>query len=505
MATQDKKRQVIIVGGGITGLALSLMLQHSGVDYILLEAYDSVTPNVGASIGLFPNGLRILDQLGLFEDILAKAQPVNSMIVRDMTTGKRIMTRKTRQLITERHGYPSMFMERYELLCVMYKHIKEKNRFFVNKKVKRVETRENGATVYTEDGSVFQGQIVVGADGVRSTIRREMWRNADAANDSAAIPARDRQDIPCEHACIFGTAKPTEGIDAGEVMGASGHGTVAGCMGGPGAEVFVFWFWKLPDGQRKCPINDIPRFDDEDKVREFARGADSTVADNGLKFGQVQKNLLYSGVTALPHFVMRRWHYGRIVILGDAAHKFNPLVGQGGNSCIESCAALVNQLQEQNLLGPQSSNPTSWPLASLSKAFVALEKQRVDRLVDMVESCQDAMRSSAWESWKLRMLHKYMLPLMPLDKYVDYYSQQISGGLRLLSIDPPKAAHNWPYSDEKTPEEKSLTISKAGVVATIPVAAVTAFILAKVLRSENGLGGSMLMSRVFEKVASFRQ
>ncbi|KAK2729458.1 FAD binding domain protein [Colletotrichum kahawae] len=484
MATQDKKHQVIIVGGGITGLALSLMLQHSGVDYILLEAYDSVTPNVGASIGLFPNGLRILDQLGLFEDILAKAQPVNSMIVRDMTTGKRIMTRKTRQLITERHGYPSMFMERYELLCVMYKHIKEKNRFFVNKKVKRVETRENGATVYTQDGSVFQGQIVVGADGVRSTIRREMWRNADAANDSAAIPARDRQDIPCEHACIFGTAKPTEGITAGEVTGASGHGTVAGCMGGPGAEVF---------------------FDDADKIREFARGADKTVADNGLKFGQVEKNLLYSGVTALPHFVMRRWHYGRIVILGDAAHKFNPLVGQGGNSCIESCAALVNQLQAQNLLGPQSSNPASWPLSRLSKAFVALEKQRVDRLVDMVEDCQDAMRSSAWESWKLRMLHKYMLPLMPLDKYVDFYSQQISGGLRLLSIDPPKAAHNWPYSDEKTPEEKSITISKAGIVATIPVAALTAFLLAKVLRSESGLGGSMLMSRVFEKVANFRQ
>ncbi|KAF9879491.1 hypothetical protein CkaCkLH20_03034 [Colletotrichum karsti] len=505
MATQNTKSQVIIVGGGITGLVLALMLQHSGVDYVLLEAYDSVTPNVGASIGLFPNGLRILDQLGLFEDILEKAQPVNCMIVRDHTTGKRIMTRRTRQLITERHGYPTMFMERHELLCVMYKHLKEKNRVFVNKKVQRVETSEDGALVYTADGSVFEGQIVVGADGVRSTIRREMWRNADAANDSAAIPARDRQDVPCEHACIFGTAKPTEGVPAGEVVGASGPGTLAGCMGGPGSEVFLFWFWTLPEGQRKCPINEIPRFDEEDKRREFQRGAEALVADNGLRLKTVQDNLLYSGVTALPHFVMRKWHYGRIVILGDAAHKFNPLVGQGGNSCIESCASLVNALQEQSLFGPQGSNASSWSLSSVSKAFIAVENQRVPRLVDMVEECQDAMRTSAWNSWKGRMLLKYVMPLMPLEKYVNFYSNQISGGLRLNSIDPPKAAHNWPYEDEKTPEEKSLAISKASVVATIPVAALTAFFLAKILRSENGLGGSMLMSRIIERVSSFRQ
>ncbi|KAL0937491.1 FAD binding domain protein [Colletotrichum truncatum] len=504
MATKDTKHQVIIVGGGITGLTLALMLQHQNVDYVLLEAYDSVTPNVGASIGLFPNGLRILDQLGLFEDILAKAQPVDCMIVRDSNSGERIMTRRTRQLITERHGYPSMFMERYQLLCVMYQHLKEKHRVFCNKKVRRVESLEHGALVHTEDGSVFEGQIVVGADGVRSTIRREMWRNADAANDSAAIPACDRQDIPCEHACIFGTAKPTPGIKPGEVVGASGHGTVAGCMGGPGGEVFVFWFWSLPKEQRKCAINDIPRFDDEDKRREFARGADSLVADNGLRFSTVADNLLYSGVTALPHYVMRKWHYGRLVIIGDAAHKFNPLVGQGGNSCIESCASLVNALQEQSLFGAQSQNSPAWPLPSVTKAFEAVENQRVDRLVEMVESCQDAMRSSAWESWRLRLMHKYMLPLLPLEKYVDYYSNQISGGLRLLSIDPPKSAHSWPYNDEKTIEEKSLTL-KTSLAATIPVAALTAFFLARVLRSENGVGSSLLMSRIIEKVSSFRK
>ncbi|OLN96573.1 FAD-dependent urate hydroxylase 2 [Colletotrichum chlorophyti] len=504
MATEDRKRQVIIVGGGITGLTLALMLQQLEVDYVLLEAYSTVTPNVGASIGLFANGLRVLDQLGLYEEILSKSQPVEETIVRDSTSGKRIMTRRTRNLTTERHGYPTLFTERYRLICTLYDHLKEKDRIFVNKKVQRVENLEDCAEVYTTDGSVFKGQIVVGADGVRSTIRQEMWRNADANNDSDAIPARDRQDIPCEHACIFGTAKSTEGVAAGQVIGASAEGTLAGCMGGPEGEVFIFWFWTLPTSQQSCPINDIPRFNDADKAREFKRGGNSLVADNGLRFQEVVDNLEYSGVTALPHFVMRRWHYGRIVIIGDAAHKFNPLVGQGGNSCIESCASLVNALQEQKLLGPLATDNSSWPTSRLETAFTNLERQRIDRLVDMVEKCQDAMRASVWSTWKGRLMHKYIAPLLPTSTWFNFYSNQISGGLSLKSAKPPLPAHNWPYSDEKSVEEKALKLSKASLVATLPIAAATAFLLARVARQENGLGGSLLLSRLMETLSGFR-
>ncbi|KAK1483389.1 hypothetical protein CTAM01_13466 [Colletotrichum tamarilloi] len=504
MAIQDEKRQIIIVGGGITGLTMALMLQDLGVDYVLLEAYGTVTPNVGASIGLFPNGLRILDQLGCYDDILARGQPVEEHIVRNSITGKRIMTRKSRSLITKRHGYPNIFMERFELLNVLYEHLKDKSRIFVNQKVKRVESLKDSALVYTKDGSVFEGQMVVGADGVRSTIRQEMWRNADDNNDSSAIPARDRQNISCEHACIFGTAKPTAGVGPGQVVGASGHGTVAGCMGGPSGEVFVFWFWTLPEGQRSYPIDEIPRFTEEDKKREFDRSVDSLVADNGLRFREVLKNLEYSGVTALPHFVMRRWHYGRIVILGDAAHKFNPLVGQGGNSCIESCASLVNALQEQNIIGKGVSAAASWKLSSLETAFVTVEEQRVERLAFMVEQCQEAMRMSAWDTWKGRLVQQYVAPLLPLARWLNFYSDQIAGGLSLKGVKPPSSGHEWLYSDEKTVGEKAMTVSRASVIATIPVAAVTAFMVARILRQENGAGGSVLLSRVMEKISSFR-
>lgn len=76
MATEQRKATVIIAGSGLTGLTLALMLQDLGVDYLLLEAYDSCTPNVGASIAIQPQGMRVLHQLGVHEDIEALFQPV---------------------------------------------------------------------------------------------------------------------------------------------------------------------------------------------------------------------------------------------------------------------------------------------------------------------------------------------------------------------------------------------------------------------------------------------
>lgn len=86
MATEKRKTTVIVVGSGLTGLTLALMLQQLGVDYLLLEAYDSCTPNVGASIAIQPQGLRIFHQLGILEDVEAIYQPLVQAISVDGDT-----------------------------------------------------------------------------------------------------------------------------------------------------------------------------------------------------------------------------------------------------------------------------------------------------------------------------------------------------------------------------------------------------------------------------------
>jgi 2-polyprenyl-6-methoxyphenol hydroxylase-like FAD-dependent oxidoreductase len=63
--------KIIIVGGSVTGLSLANMLERFNIEYVLLEAYPQIAPQVGASIGLLPNGNRILDQIGCFEPVLS--------------------------------------------------------------------------------------------------------------------------------------------------------------------------------------------------------------------------------------------------------------------------------------------------------------------------------------------------------------------------------------------------------------------------------------------------
>lgn len=82
MAPQDFR--VAIVGGSIAGLTLALALEKSGIDFVVLEAYPEIAPQVGASIAVLPNGFRILDQLGCYEDMLEKVNcHIDNFIIRN--------------------------------------------------------------------------------------------------------------------------------------------------------------------------------------------------------------------------------------------------------------------------------------------------------------------------------------------------------------------------------------------------------------------------------------
>jgi FAD dependent monooxygenase len=68
--------KVIIIGGSVSGLTMAHTLEKAGIEYVLLERGAEVTFNGGASIGLQPHGLRIMDQIGCYEDILGTTVPM---------------------------------------------------------------------------------------------------------------------------------------------------------------------------------------------------------------------------------------------------------------------------------------------------------------------------------------------------------------------------------------------------------------------------------------------
>lgn len=74
----SREFKIIIVGGSVAGLALAHCLERLGIYFHVLEANDDISPQVGASIGILPNGARILDQLGLFEAVEKQVEPMKT-------------------------------------------------------------------------------------------------------------------------------------------------------------------------------------------------------------------------------------------------------------------------------------------------------------------------------------------------------------------------------------------------------------------------------------------
>lgn len=78
-----------------------------------------------------------------------------------------------------RHGYEPVFVDRQMSIEVLYDHLKDKSKVLVDKRVVEVKPLATGVQVTTKDGSTYTGDILVGADGIHSTVRNEMWRLGD--------------------------------------------------------------------------------------------------------------------------------------------------------------------------------------------------------------------------------------------------------------------------------------------------------------------------------------
>ena len=89
--------------------------------------------------------------------------------------------KKGKLLTIHRAGYDFEFGERSKYLDIFYQSIKDKSKVLLSKNITSVEHSETCVTVMCEDGTSYQGDILAGADGVRSKVREEMWRLASSS------------------------------------------------------------------------------------------------------------------------------------------------------------------------------------------------------------------------------------------------------------------------------------------------------------------------------------
>lgn len=199
--------QVIIVGGSIGGLTLAHCLQRAGIDHIVLEKASNPAPQIGASVGIAPNGARVLDQLRLYDLVEEQIEPLNTATIH-YPDGYSFETKFTKVIhersvvlhlilpakgllmalmVLHRFGYPIAFLDRQKLLEILYQGYPDHRKISLGERVIKVEKSGDVAIVSTAKGSVYRGHLVVGADGVHSKVRQEIWNAAEKTTSRVAI------------------------------------------------------------------------------------------------------------------------------------------------------------------------------------------------------------------------------------------------------------------------------------------------------------------------------
>ena len=183
--------------------------------------------------------------------------------------------------------------------------------------------------------------------------------------------------VRCEYGTVFAIANPSEHLQPGDGYSFQRNSCNGGVVCGRDGRNYLFYHFRRP-GPYDVPVEKLPRMSAteveerwaEILPRRVSESADFTYADL-LSAGTTSK-----GQSVLPHFTLPKWYNGRIMAMGDAVHKFNPMTAQGGNNCIETAAAIANHLHDTlarhniPLLQPQ------WPQKAVEEIFAAVEQER---------------------------------------------------------------------------------------------------------------------------------
>ncbi|KAL2870492.1 FAD-dependent oxidoreductase [Aspergillus lucknowensis] len=430
--TSSSKFRVIIVGGSVAGLTLAHCLHRAGIDYIVLEKGNQIAPELGASIGIMPNGARILEQLGLLEHLERCAEPLNVAQI-TFPDGFAVESQYP-QVLHQRFGFPLTFLTRREFLRIVYETHPNKSNILTNKRVTEVRRLHNGICAATDDGSVYEGGLIVGADGVHSRIRSEIWRWADE-EFPGAISAGEKASMTVEYACVFGISSGVRSLKAGAQINAFLEKAAIITVHGMDGRVFWFLFKKL---DRKHVYPAVPRFSTDDAV-ELCNNVRDVHLYKGLRFGDIWKNREIASMTALEEGLFKSWFYDRMVLVGDSVHKMTPNFGQGANCSIEDAASLASLLRQLLL----ENNPRQPADAQIRDALQAYQNMRYPRVRRIYDDSWTVCRFHARDNVLYRLVGRYYTPYAP-NLPADLASKAFADGdiLQFLPL-PVRSGPGW--------------------------------------------------------------
>lgn len=317
--------RVLVIGGGIAGAATALALHKAGLDVDVYEAHPDAAEDLGAFLTLASNGMRAVAELDASAAVTALGFPLTSMQVLDGAGT---------ELALVPLGEAGDPLLRYRCLRrgdlgsgLQSEAVRRGIAVHHGARLTTVQEDPVGVTAHFADGSTARGDLLIGADGLNSSVR--------GAIGPAAGPLYAGQRV------FYGytdAASPPAG--EARITMIRGSAAAFGYAVSPGGE--TYWFARVSG--EPLPAEEIAHGTPAEwrelllpSLREDATPAADIVAATA-------DDVLVTNATEIP--IGTPWRSGRILLIGDAAHAASPATGQGASMALEDAVILAKCLRD---------------------------------------------------------------------------------------------------------------------------------------------------------------
>ena len=318
---------VIVAGGGIGGLAAALALVRQGFSVKVLEQSPQIG-EIGAGIQLGPNAFHAFDALGIGEKARSRSVFTDEMVMHDALDETLVGRIPTGEAFRKRFGNPYAVIHRVDVHTALLEGAQETGRvaFHTSTRAERIEQDVDGVTVHDQNGLAHRGVALIGSDGVKSVVRAQYVNDPPRVTGHVVYRAVvDKKDFPSD----------LQWNAASIWVGPNCHLVHYPLRGGEQYNVVVTFHsrkqeeWGVTEGSK-----------------EEVQGYFQSICPRARQLIDLPRS--WKRWATADREPIAQWSFGRVTLLGDAAHPTTQYMAQGACMALEDAVTLGEALRVSN-------------------------------------------------------------------------------------------------------------------------------------------------------------
>jgi 2-polyprenyl-6-methoxyphenol hydroxylase-like FAD-dependent oxidoreductase len=369
----------IISGGGIAGLTTAIALQKEGYHVKVLERVEELKA-VGAGLGLGANAWKGLAYLGITDDLEMKCNLIKSTKILDQK-GK-LISEVGMERLNEKYSMASFTVHRADLINTLFSNL-EPDTVEFGKKVVDYEQNEDKVTVLLEDGTLLEGDALIAADGIHSSIRKKCLPHIEPRFSG----------YTCWRAVVNVPNRNVVNEEFTETWGSKGRFGIV-----PLKDNQIYWFACINAPYQSKTMSMFTTADLYHQFREY-----HSPIPELLQMTQ-NEEIIWNDIIDLNP--IDRFAFDKVLLIGDAAHATTPNMGQGAGQAIEDAIILSKVLR--NKRNPGQAFIDFEKLRSTKTKKIINLSWRLGKIAQLEHPFQMGLRNSLMRIMPSKMQEKQM-------------------------------------------------------------------------------------------------